>query len=182
MPTLRPFRDYDEKDVINLYAISGATLPVNKGTLVYITRGFRADDVNPLEMLGSYGDFSPSNTVAQRYGVVPKIGIAGTGNNPLGITLFDVRETDENGEMLKYRPRKASEMEAILSGQAVPVVTRGIFLYSGIVGTITAGQDLYAGPNGTITGTNPNSAGYKVGKALGATGADGSCLVWLDCR
>jgi hypothetical protein len=182
MPTLRPFRDYDEKDVINFFAVSGASLPVNKGTLVYITNGFRNDLADTHEMLGAFGGFSESNTVAQRYGVLPKIGVAGTGNNPLGMTLMDVRETDENGEQLKYNPRKAAEMEAVLSGLAVPVVIRGLFQYSGIVGTLTAGQDLYSGPNGTVTGTNPNSAGYKVGKALGPTGADGSCYIWLDCR
>ncbi len=181
MPNLRPFRDYDEKDVLNLFALTGVSLPLNKGTLVKIARGFRLDEDNAIEMIGNYGDFVPSNVVAQRYGVIPKITIAGTGDNPLGITLFDCRETDENGEQLKYRPRKASEMEAILSGQAMPIVTRGTFAYSGLVGTITPGQDLYAGHNGTITGTNPDSRGYKVGKALGATGVDGVALIWLNC-
>ena len=35
MPTLRPFRDYDEHDVVNLFKYSG-TIPVNKGTVVKI--------------------------------------------------------------------------------------------------------------------------------------------------
>ena len=45
MPKLRPFRDYDEKDVINYYTLSGGTLPLNNGTLVKIegTAGFRHD-------------------------------------------------------------------------------------------------------------------------------------------
>lgn len=183
MPTLRPFRDYDEKDVINLFSVSGVTLPFNKGTLVKIAGvdGFR-NDVEPIEMLGSYGDFTVSNVVAQRYGVVSKVTVAGTGDSPVGMTLFDVRELDENSIPLKYNPRKAAEMEAVLSGQAVPIVTRGTFLYSGVVGTVTPGSPAYLGANGTIvTGANGFTL-TKVGKFLGATGADGSCLVWLNIQ
>jgi hypothetical protein len=174
MPTLRPFRDYDEKDVINLYAYSGS-IPVQKGTLVRIAGdGFRPDN-EPIEMLGNYGDFSVNNWVGQ----------------PLGMLLFDVRELDENSIPLKYNPRKAAEMEAALSGQAVPIVTRGIFLYSGVItggaisGTpIVAGADAYAGAGGVVSTTGLN----KVGKFLGATGVEASgqlasiCLVWLNCQ
>jgi hypothetical protein len=174
MPTLRPFRDYDEKDVINLFAYSGA-VPLNKGTLVKIAVGFR-NDLDTLEMLGSYGDFAVSNVVAQRYGALPKVVVADTGSNPVGMTLFDIRELDENNIPLKYNLRKAAEMEAVLSGQAVPVVTRGTFLYSGAVGSVTAGSDAYAGSAGQISATGT----FKVGKFLGPTGADGSCLVWLN--
>lgn len=184
MPTLRPYRDYDEKDVINAFATTGVTLPFNKGTIVTISRGFR-NDVEPLEMLGSYGDFSVSNVVSQRYGVYPLVTTAQTGDNPLGLTLFDVRETDENGELLKYRPRKAAEMEACLSGQAVPIVTRGTFQYSGVVGTVTAGAPAYLGANGTVVtgnGTLTGSTPYltKVGKFLGPTGVDGSCFILFN--
>ena len=35
MPTLLPFRDYDEHDVINLFAWDGA-VPATKGTIVKI--------------------------------------------------------------------------------------------------------------------------------------------------
>lgn len=162
--TLRPFRDYDEKDVINLYAYSGSMIDTTykilatKGTLVKIAGdGFR-NDVEPIEMLGNYGGFSVNNWVGQRYGVLPKVTVAGTGDNPIGMLLFDVRELDENEMPLKYNPRKAAEMEAVLSGQAVPIVTRGVFLYSGVTsgtngyGTaITAGNPCYAGADGAIS-------------------------------
>src|SRR4051812_3206510 len=138
MPTLRPYRDYDEKNIVNLFTLSGATLPLNKGTIVKIegTQGFRLDQ-DPIELLGNYGDFAVGNTVSQRYGAIPKVTVAGTGDLPLGITLFDVRETDENGLPLKYNPAKADQMEAVISGQSVPIVTKGTFAYSGVVGTIT---------------------------------------------
>ena len=48
-------------------------------------------------------------------------------------------------------------MDIVLSGQAVPLVSRGVFLYSGTqlasdaAGTgFSAGQNLYAGANGEI--------------------------------
>lgn len=185
MPTLRPFRDYDEKDVINIYAISGAGnyLPVNKGTLVAVTGdGVKPDQIDTHEFLGNYGDFSVSNVQALRYGVIPKVGVAGVGSKPLGMLLFDIRETDENGELLKYRPTKAAEMEAILSGQAAPIVTRGTFLYSGVTTgswtAVTAGADAYVGAGGVVTTSGTN----KIGKFLGTTGADGATvLLWLNC-
>ena len=50
---------------------------------------------------------------------------------PLGMLLYDVREDDENGEKLIFNPRKAAENDYVISGQAVPILTRGIVLYSG---------------------------------------------------
>lgn len=199
MPTLRPFRDYDEKDVINVYAISGATLPVNKGTLVKIAGQGIKGDSEPVEMLGNMGDFSVSNVVAQRYGVVPKITpITAATDNVLGMTLFDVKETDENGYPLKFFPRKAAEMEVCISGQAVPVVHRGIFAYSGIitgnslVGNVTAGTSLFPHSTAALTsaavvttitsGFSVPITGRPIATALGDTDANGTTIIHLHIR
>ena len=187
MPTLRPFRDYDEKDVINLFSYSGS-IPVTKGTLVKpVGDGFSPTN-EPIEMLGSYGDFTVNNFVAQRYGVKAKVATANSTDKPLGFLLFDVRELDENNIPLKYNPRKAAEMEAAISGQGVPIVTRGTFLYSGVVVSggvaVTAGADAFVGDGGIITTSGVN----KVGKFLGTTGVALSgvtpsiALVWLNCQ
>lgn len=182
MPLLRPLRDYDEKDVINLYTFSGQANEdtiVNRGTLVKVVgQGWRPD-VEPVETIGNYGPFTDTitNVQALRYGTSAKVTYCGTGDYPIGLTLFDVREKDENGIPLKYNPRKAAELEACISGQTVPIVTRGIFLYQGVVGTVTPGAPLYAGANGTIVTGAP---GRQIGIALGVTGVDGSCLIKLD--
>jgi hypothetical protein len=200
MATLRPFRDYDEKDVINLYTVTGAVVDstyqivATKGSLVKIAGdGFRVD-TEPLEMLGNFGAFNVSNWVGQRYGVLPKVQVCNTpaSDNPLGMLLFDVRELDENQLPLKYNPRKAAEMEAVISGQSVPIVTRGIFLYSGVRTSgsvaVTAGGKAYAGYAGEIA----TSGSTVIGKFLGTTGSvqasgnqygfDNSAiaLVWLN--
>ena len=183
--TLRPFRDYDEHDVINLYRLNdAATLPVHRGTLVKLadTTGWVADAEDGISMLGGAGDHQISNVVSQRYGVASEAAVCGAGEQPLGMTLYDVRETDENGERLQYNPRKAVEMECVLSGQAVPIVTKGIFLYSGallVSDAPDAGDALYAGADGKLTKTITASE-PSIGRTLGKKDGNGHVLVQID--
>jgi hypothetical protein len=200
MPTLRPFRDYDEKDVIPFFTYSGAVVDATyqvlatKGTIVKVVGDGFATDNEPIEMLGNMGQFTVNNWVGQRYGVTSKVTVAGSSDTPVGMLLFDVREWDENQLPLKYNPRKAAEMEAAISGQAVPIVTRGTFLYSGVRVSggvaVTAGNPCYLGANGEIC-TSGASGKAAIGKFLGRTGASGSgmyapndasaiALVWLN--
>ena len=183
---LKPFRVYDEHDVVNLYAYSGAIglgagTKIPRGSLVKVVGGGWKNTDEPLEMLGSPGA-TYDGTVSQRYGTVAKVALTSSGNVSLGMMLHDVAEVDENGELLKFNPRKAAEMEVALSGQTVPVVTRGVFLYSGdSVGTITvAGTKLYAGDSGEIITTNGDSAGFQIGKTLGESDTDGYVLVKME--
>ena len=60
-----------------------------------------------------------------------RVGLALTGENVLGMTLNQTALKDENGEKLLYYPQKALENQAVLSGQAVPVLTRGIVTLNG---------------------------------------------------
>lgn len=181
---LLQLRQYNEYDVLNVYALSGYT--ADTSTIVYrglpvavAGNGWQNSAVGPVEMLGNPSAFSPSNVVSQRYGVYPKMVPAAVGASIIGITLFDIRETDENGELLKFRPRKAAELEACISGQAVPVVTKGIFAISGLqtgnglTGVVTAGSALYVGVSGFTT----QATGSKVGVALGTTDANGGTII-----
>lgn len=99
--------------------------------------------------------------------------------------LYSVKEEDENGEKLKFNPRKAAEMEVVLSGQAVPVVTKGVFLYSGatIVGqTLGAGVPLYSDANGLLTTGKGGNDQKVVAQALGPVDSTyNTCLIKLDC-
>lgn len=190
---LRPFRQYNEMDVINLFTLTGVTLPQGNGVLVAITGGgFIPNQTNPLQFLGDYAQGPGqaaflNNVQAQRYGVLPQVTLCQSGISPIGITLFDMSEYDENGEPLKYNPRKAAEIEAVISGQAVPICTKGIFQITGLdpnSATPTAGASAYAGQNGllsTVTGlvvTNGyTGTNVKVGVFLGQTGSDGSFIV-----
>jgi len=178
MAKIKQFRDVNEKDVINLYAFSGtvgtaAGDSVPAGTLVKIQgAGWKASD-EPFGIEGTPGT-SFGNTVSNRYATTAKVSLCGTGDAPIGITLYDIKEVDENGEPLKFNPRKAAEIEAVISGQTVPVATKGIFLYSGSTLTgVTAGSTIYAGASGELE----TVGSVAVGKALGNTDSNGYTLI-----
>jgi hypothetical protein len=179
--SLRPFRQYDEHDVVNLFAYSGdVATPVLAGKAVKIVgSGFMASSTNPIEDIGSVGA-SFANTVSSRYGTVSKVAPAVSGDAVLGLTLMDIRETDENGEKLVFNPRKAAEMGVVISGQTVPVLTRGVVLYSGL-SAATAGASVYLSHNsaGDLTTTQVGSS-TKVGKVLGVTDANGFTLLKIE--
>ncbi len=183
---LMPFRDYDEHDVINLFAFGDTAVVLNDsttveaGSVVKIKTGWKnTDETQLLTDVGA----SYNNVVSQRYGVNAKVEYCNGGPSevPLGITLYDVRENDENGELLKFNPQKAAELQAAISGQAVPIATKGVFLFA--TGAFTAadalepGSTLYATGNGQLS---PTAGGVKVGKALGDSDADGSVLVKIE--
>jgi len=182
--TLLPFRDYSDHDVINLYRLAdSATIPVHRGTFVKASGdGWQASNEDGIELNGAAGTNSISNVVSQRYGVKAEVvHTAAVTDRALGMTLYDVRETDENGEKLIYNPRKAVEMECVLSGQAVPIVTKGIFLYSGgtLAGeSVSAGQSLYVAADGELSVTV--GGGGPVAISLGAKDANNHVLIHLD--
>ena len=185
---LRPFRDYDEHDVINLFAHRSSA--VNKGSLVKVetATGWK-NTAEPTMEEGIIGA-SYGNTVSNRYAVRAKVVDAGSGDKPVGMTLWDVKETDENGEKLLYNPRKAAEMQCVISGQAVPVATRGVFLYSGATLNAThatqgpvAGEYLYAADDGQMmvaSSVGWDSTVAKVGQVLGGMDSNNHVLIRLD--
>lgn len=202
MANLRPFRDYDEKDVINLFALETSSgVPTNfltaysdrvtKGTLVKLsTAGWHNSD--ELEMIGSAGSLDPQNVTSQRYGVKAKVEVAGQNEKVFGMLLHDVATVDENGEQLKFNPRKAAELEAVIPGQSVPIVQRGIFLLESAAlaqETFDAGAPLSVGNDGdwssanigtgvdTICGT---ALGSGYGSANAAAAAGNLVLVQLN--
>jgi hypothetical protein len=176
MATIKPLRQYNESDVINMFSYDGAT--AEKGIVVKISAGWKNTD-EPLEM-SALGGASYDNVVSQRYGNVAKVTAAGTADKPIGMLLMDVKETDENGERLLFNPRKAAEMGVVISGQAVPVLTRGIVLYSGAqlaAQSVTAGATLYvSGSVGELSTYGTNA----IGKALGGKDDNNFVLIKLE--
>lgn len=179
---IKPFRGYSEHEVINMFAYDLET--VNKGTFVKVLgNGWKnTDDALNITSNGSVGA-SYSNVVSDRYSTTARVTIAGTGDNGkvVGLLLNDVRETDENGEKLIYNPRKAAELSAVVSGQTVPVLKRGIIL--AYATGATAGNSAFINANGELE-TNASiyggSGGAKVGTYLGSADDDGYALLNLD--
>lgn len=130
-----PFRQYNEHNVVNLYALDGsATIPGDLAT--------EGDGDAGLLVSINNGDFDKgidytSDTYLGKTDY-PHIGANGypkvtgmtfvpcAGTNPLGITLRQTATHDENGEKLLYYRQKAIEHQAVLPGEVVPVLTAGL--------------------------------------------------------
>ena len=136
-------------------------------------------------MLGDVGA-AYANTVSERYGVSADVQYTegGADEAALGLTLYDVREYDENGEALKFNPRKQDELQSVLSGQAVPIATRGVFLMATGSWASSAGilqdNDVFATGDGKVTKLGAKAVNNRIGRTLGGPDADGSVLVKFD--
>lgn len=188
MPYIKPLRDVDEHDVNPFYGFQSTTasLPATKGTFVKILSGWNTEQ--EIQELGDVGA-SWQNIVSQRFGVFSRVtNCNGSGDAAVGMLLYDVRETDENGLPLKFYQQKIDQMQCVLSGQAVPIVSKGLFLYSGVNGGrvptvgVTAGAPAYLGTDGgiNVSGSPTNPAVTRVGTFMGVPDANGWVLLKLD--
>jgi hypothetical protein len=165
-----PFRQYDENDVINLFALDGAS--ANESTTgsgagdagVFVKVSAGNFDLDPV----SYSDNAYQGKTdypfvkAQYPSVNLEIAPAESGDALLGLTLRQTAKYDENGEKLLYNPVKAEELGCVMPGQAVPVATRGVF-------TITS--DAYTGALAVGGGIALSATAGKV-EACAATAAE----------
>jgi len=186
---LKPFRDYSEHDVINLFAFGdpnqalGTTDVVYAGSCVKVLTGW--SNTNELSQIGNVGA-GYANTVSTRWGVTADVQYTdgGADEAALGITLYDVREYDENGEKLAFNPRKQEELQCSLTGQAVPIATRGVFLMATGAWASSAGilqdNDVFATGDGKVTKLGAKATNNRIGRTLGGPDADGSVLVKFD--
>lgn len=177
---LLPFRQYDDNDVINMYALADAAINDNvtgvgsgdAGVFVKVSAG--NFDLDPVTYAtNSYlGKTDYPFVGANQYPSVNlKITPAASGDltNVLGLTLRQTAKFDENGEKLLYYRQKAEELMCVLPGQAVPVATRGMFSLgaNALDGTLTVGSGFKLSANaGKVTGCAHSDAG-KIGLVLG---------------
>jgi len=79
-----------------------------------------------------------------------KVAPAASGDAVLGVTLNQTLAVDENGESLLFNPVKKDELQAVLSGQTVPVLTKGVVTVhaNGVQGAPAVGDKLSVGTKG----------------------------------
>ena len=189
---LLPFRQYNEHDVINLFALDDSqvtTIPSsvdNNGISAPEQNGKHDNGVlvrvktcdlrkEPIEYGAEtyLGKTDYPHIGRNQYPKVPHTFVAAQAadKDVFGVTLRQTLTHDENGEKLLYYPQKALELNAVFPGQAVPILTRGLITVSaaglgaGISSSTTVGSDLYSDANGKFTTTDGN--GSIVGKFLG---------------
>lgn len=198
---LLPFRQYDENDIVNLFALDAnsvgggglkaiqpSTDDINAdGVLVSVTNGNMGGEHDPVDVVSMAEDnrfMASYNSPVGRnpYPTNPlKIAPAASGARPLGVTLNQTLAVDENGESLLFNPVKKDELQAVLSGQTVPVLGKGIItvtsaamfpnLTQPAVGdkVISAGGGLFAKADSLAAGVTANQS---IGQVL-ATGHRG---------
>lgn len=183
---LLPFRQYDDNDVVNMFAYDGTD--VGAGTIVKVSAANLNEDLVDLVEDGSF--LNTQGNAFSPLAVNPlRVSAAGSGDSALGITLRDVRDTDENGEKLRFYPQKKEELQAVLSGESVPVASKGVFTFQEgafVGGTLLApGVDVYGHAAGKLGATGGSA--IKVGsvlatgtRAAGDTHAGGYAIVKVD--
>jgi hypothetical protein len=173
---LLPFRQYDENDVINLFALKTnvnlKAVGVNSdgenadGVLVSVENGKTTKNVINLDNAGDFFASYNSPIGRNQYPENPlKIVPATSGNyNAIGVTLRSTLAVDENGESLLFNPVKKDELQAVLSGQTVPVLSKGV---------VTVTQNAVEGTPapGAPLSVSSSSAG-KFGEMQGLGGSD----------
>jgi hypothetical protein len=202
-----PYRDYSEHDVLNLFSLdtsaeaagfagwteaasgdhdSGVVVKVKTGELPGDLPGGLSEHASGDE-LRKYLGASPTSAHIG-YNAYPYNGMtvepAGAGDVAVGITLRETLAYDENGEKLLYYKQKLDEAQAVLPGQTVPVLTRGLVLLSANafdaydhdsdgataeITNITIGAKIYVGPGGKLS---TEVSGDPVGSVVAKSGTD----------
>lgn len=214
---LLPFRQYDENDVVNLYALRcdnlqlitqkpGADGNNADGVLVQVEDGnLNEGAINASTENGAFQNGYSSPIGRNPYPENPlKITVAKSGQATLGVTLAQTLSIDENNEQLLFNPVKKDELNAVLSGQTVPVLTKGLITVheNGTVATVsnelTVGSKVAANQGkfveaaaadknfiGRVLGTGSRGGNHQTTSTKGATSADVLSgkyyLIKLDC-
>lgn len=175
---LKPFRQYDEADVVNLYSLvenSG-----DAGDLCELV------SMNPSALDGFGGNISPfAGIQIPRKETLAKVRLATSGSECLviGMSLWNVRESDALGRPLQYDYQRWAELQVVYSGQTLPVLTRGIVHISGFTGTPGPGSGIGVDSGGAGRwSVLPVCQTPNLGKFLSSTGADGAAIAFLNIK
>ena len=181
----KPFRDYSEHDVINLFKLTDAT--GSKATPVTIANsGWNNDNSLPKVSSNLAAGLNGGNTYSPRWDIYPAVRKAYTGEKPLGLLLYNVLEVNQFSYPLIYDKQRQEEQQCVVSGQAVPIVRKGRFL----IGPFPSGQTPTPGKYLAVKGTGdlgvvPNNTGTNAsivfGEFLGNKDNDGYALVDINC-
>jgi hypothetical protein len=177
-PLLKPFRDYSEHEVINLFALNRAS--GDRGQLVKMVN-FDPDNHSNF---GASLPGVPSYAFSADYFVNARVDLAASGNTSgiLGLLLYDVRQNLPylNTPANLADPIRLAEQQVVPTGRAVPILTRGIVEIGGFEGTPAPGMGAYVGNTtaGAIRAGAPGSAG-QIGTFLSSSGVDGYAILKL---
>jgi len=170
---LKPFRSYEESNVVNLYSLVEAS--GNAGDAVEMVSWNPSADEGFGPNLAPYGGMT-----IPRYERLSKVKLAtrGSERKVLGIALWNVRETSDLGFPLIYDLQRYNEIHTVTSGQSLPVLVRGYVMASGFNGTPGPGSGIGINSAGqwNVTGVDVTPV---IGRFLSSTGADGYAAAFI---
>ena len=172
---VKPLESYSEYDVVNFYALDAAS--GNKGEVVQIAgSGFISTQNLGMQSLYSNGDaYSP------RWTVKAKVSFGATGVKPLGLLWKNVRETNAFGYPMMYGAVRKDEADAVVSGQAVPILRKGYVLYKmEESGWNYAGSGVAPSVGGKVLAPTHIGDAASIGTILGAADKDGYALLSIN--
>jgi hypothetical protein len=180
---LLPFRQYIEQDVINLYSLKHDDVPAVNGTDPLSDPSINGENDSGVVVTIADGDFDKGieYTSDSYLGKINYPHVGGNGypqvtgmrfaaadiaDAPLGITLRQTLTHDENGEKLLYYRQKMIELQAVLPGEVVPVLTRGLITLdsSAFVIAPTTGDAVFTAAGGKLSTTETGA--IKVGTCI----------------
>lgn len=130
MATIRnrfyPIHAFDEHEVVSLFSKDVTGIG---GELVKIVTGAANPQNADGWALNSAVGASIANVISQRYETKMKVTATVSGDTvyqAIGFTELSTLEFDENQQPLRYNERRAKEIGAVISGETVPIVTKGI--------------------------------------------------------
>ena len=181
---LKPYRDYSEHDVINgVFKFVSAAGTGDAGVPVVISNsGFNGSNATPAISSNLASALNNGNTYSPRWTIYPAVTGATSGQIPLGITLYKTLEENQFGYSYLYDKQRKEEAEAVVSGEAVPILTKGkVAVYVGTGASPAPAPGRYVIVNGAGTiGASTNTTGAW-GKWLGGVDADGYAVMMFDC-
>ncbi len=195
---LEPFRDYSEHEVVNLFSLdvpagqalsawkAGTTGVYDAGVVVAAKDAVLPGDLpstSALKITGNLRNYlGASGQPHVGYNAYPVVEMtveaeANDTDKAIGLTLKQTLAYDENDENLLRYPLKKDELQCVLPGQAVPILTRGLVLLSSAAFSVdpSVGDKLMVSD---VAGQLLTSDGSKtaVGSVLAEDGASGKFL------
>lgn len=183
MINIKPFTEFDEHDILNLFALNSTS--GDRGSFVKIVG---SGWLNTNTALGFAGAGLPGNPAGLTDYVSPlwenrnQVKLAASGERAFGVILNSVRLNSQFGEYYIYDKQRALDNQIVTSGKTIPIARKGLFLVSGVVGVVGVGSGAKAGDAGNgnwqVCATSDTAC---VGEFIGSQDPQGFALFSLNC-